>query len=88
MVLHCDWHETQEGRGRQFWKEEPGPCLGQMASVVAALKALPPVWARSEFVADLRTRLLDEAKIESTGRPDRRIHSTAGACGREQPPSE
>ena len=87
-ALHSAWHETQEGRGRQFWEEGPGPCLDQMASVVAALKALPPVRARSEFVADLRTRLLAEARSESIEGPDGRIHATAGVCGREQPPSE
>ena len=86
MALHRDWHETQEGRGRQFWDEAPRVSLDQIARVVAALSAVPPVWARSEFVAELRAQLLAEAASESSEGADVPIHSTAGVRRWEQQP--
>src|SRR5688500_16286514 len=58
MAFHCEWHATQQGRGRQYWEAAPEPSLDQLARVIAALEAVQPVSARPEFVADLRARLL------------------------------
>lgn len=61
MAFHREWHAAREGRGRQFWETGPDPSLDQLARVIAALEALPPVSARPEFVSGLRARLLAEA---------------------------
>lgn len=65
MGFHRDWHATQMGGGREFLETTSAPSVDQMLKLVAALKALPPVVARPEYVADLRARLVAEA---SSGR--------------------
>jgi hypothetical protein len=60
-AFHREWHATQAGHGRQYWEPLPDPSLDHLTRVIAALKALRPVSARPEFVADLRARLIADA---------------------------
>jgi len=59
--FHKLWHESQTGRPTQFFgHQDLDPELARMLQVVAALRAVPPVTARKEFVKDLRERLMAE----------------------------
>ena len=58
--FHKLWHENQTGRSTQFFGDQDvDPEVAQMLQVVAALRAVPLVTARTEFVKDLRERLTD-----------------------------
>lgn len=60
--FHKLWHETQTGRLTQFFGDQPVDReVTQLFQVVAALRAVSPVTARTEFVKDLRERLMAEA---------------------------
>lgn len=62
MGFHHDWHDAQIRRGPRFFEEaEDEPSVDQLLTVLAALKGVPKVSARPEFVAGLRERLLAEA---------------------------
>ena len=53
------WHESQTGRStRPFAIQDANPEVAQLLQTVAALRAIPPVTARAEFVNDLRERLM------------------------------
>lgn len=57
--FHKLWHESQAGRSTRFFDgRDVDLHVTQMLQVVAALRALPPVTARAEFVKDLRERLM------------------------------
>lgn len=59
--FHTLWHESQAGRSTQFFGDQDvNPDVAQMLQVVAGLRAVPPVKARTEFVKDLRERLMAE----------------------------
>lgn len=63
MHFHALWHESQAGRSTRFFCEpDVDPEVARILQVVAALRALPPVTARPEFVRELRERLVDEAR--------------------------
>lgn len=58
--FHKLWHESRAGRLTQFFGDQDvDPEVAQMLQVVAALRAVPLVTARTEFVKDLRERLTD-----------------------------
>ena len=61
MTFHVEWHATNEGHGTRFFEEAPEeqPSLEQLLSVIAALRAVPKISARPEFVATLRERLTE-----------------------------
>lgn len=60
--FHKLWHESQTGRSTQlFGDQHVDPEVTQLLQVVAALRAVSPVKARTEFVKDLRERLMAEA---------------------------
>lgn len=59
--FHRLWHENQTGRSKQFFcDQDVDPEVAQMLQVVAALCAVPLVTARTEFVKDLRERLMTD----------------------------
>lgn len=63
MRLHLDWHGAQEGGGTRFFElAADEPSLEQLVRVVAALKALSVNPPSAEFVAELRARLVAEAR--------------------------
>lgn len=60
--FHRLWHESQTGRSTQFFGDQHvDPEVTQLLQVVAAVRAVSPVTARTEFVKDLRERLMAEA---------------------------
>lgn len=61
MGFHVEWHAANDGHGTRFFEEaaEEQPSLEQLLSVIAALRAVPKVSARPEFVATLRERLTE-----------------------------
>jgi hypothetical protein len=61
MAFHVEWHATTDGHGTRFFEESPEeqPSLAQLLNVIAALRAVPKVSARPEFVATLRERLTE-----------------------------
>lgn len=61
MRIHLDWHASEDGPGEHFRESASEPSLDQVVRVIAALKALPPISARAEFVAKLRRRVLAAA---------------------------
>ena len=68
--FHKLWHESQTGRPTQFFgKRDLDPELAQLLHVVAALRAVPSVTARTEFVKDLRERLMAETLIHAGRSP-------------------
>lgn len=75
MELHVDWHRAQEGGGTRFFElAADEPSLDQLVRIVAALKAMSIDPACPEFVAELRARLVAEARTQPTLRlvtPDR-----------------
>jgi hypothetical protein len=74
MGFHRDWHDAQAGRGTRFFAEATDtdePSLEQVLTVIAALRAVPMVSARPEFVADLRERLVTEGPSDPQAVPDR-----------------
>lgn len=95
-AFHREWHATQAGRGRQYWETVPDPSLDHLARVIAALKAMPPVSARPDFVADLRARLIADATAKPLdplcgdrhrgpgGVPSRRLELVRDAPARPQ----
>lgn len=57
--FHKLWHQSQTGRSAQFFEDQNmDPEVAQMLQVVAALRSVPPVTARTKFVKDLRERLI------------------------------
>jgi hypothetical protein len=69
MHFHALWHESQAGRTTGFFREpDVDPEVARILQVVAALRALPPVTARPEFVRELRARLVNEA-LSRASRP-------------------
>lgn len=63
------WHERQASQSTQFFDDpQVDTDVTQMLQVVVALRAVSPVMARTEFVKDLRERLMAEA-LSGTGRP-------------------
>jgi hypothetical protein len=57
--FHKLWHQSQTGRSAQFFEDQyVDPAVAQMLQVVAALRSVPPVTARTKFVKDLRERLI------------------------------
>ena len=59
--FHKLWHESRAGRLTQFFGDQDvDPEVAQMLQVVAALRAVPLVTARTEFVKDLRGRLMTD----------------------------
>ncbi len=74
MGFHHDWHDAQIGRGPRFFGEAADePSLGQLLTVLAALKGVPKASARPEFVAGLRERLLAEAVTRPRGQETRTV---------------
>ncbi|GAB3769872.1 hypothetical protein GCM10027600_25260 [Nocardioides ginsengisegetis] len=67
MRFHRVWHETQADGSTRFFDQDVNPDIAQVLEAVAALRAVPPVSARAEFVEDLRARLMAEA-LETTPR--------------------
>lgn len=62
MHFHKAWHQSQTGRLTQLLGDQHvDPAVMQLLQVVAALRAVSPVTARTEFVKDLRERLMSEA---------------------------
>lgn len=60
--FHKLWHESQTGHLPQvFGDQHVAPEITQLLQIVAALRAISPVTARTEFVKDLRERLMAEA---------------------------
>lgn len=67
--FHKLWHESKRGRSTQFFGDQHvEPEVTQLLQVVAALRAVPPVAARTEFVKDLRARLMLET-LDRASRP-------------------
>lgn len=65
MGLHLDWHRAQDGSGTRFFElAADEPSLEQLLTVVAALKAVALDPASPAFVAELRARLVAEARIQ------------------------
>jgi hypothetical protein len=62
MHFHKAWHESQKGRLTPFLGDHHVDAeVTMLLQVVAALRAVAPVAARTEFVNDLRERLMSEA---------------------------
>jgi hypothetical protein len=61
MAFHVEWHAASDGHGTRFFEEstDEQPSLDQLLNVIAALRAVPQVSARPEFVATLRERLTE-----------------------------
>jgi len=58
-LFHKLWHQSQTGQSGEFFGDQDvDPEVTQMLQVVAALRSVPPVTARTEFVRDLRERLM------------------------------
>lgn len=58
--FHTLCHDGQTGRSTRFFGDQDvDPEFAQLLPVVAALRAVPPVTARTEFAKDLRERLMD-----------------------------
>ena len=73
--FHKLWHESQTGHLPQvFGDQHVAPEITQLLQVVAALRAVSPVTARTEFVKDLRERLVAEA----LNRASRTLSSVTG----------
>jgi hypothetical protein len=69
MHFHREWHASLEGRGKRLFNDEinGGRDLDfqQIVQMIAALRSVPSVEARPEFVQELRTRLVTE--VEAAG---------------------
>lgn len=86
MAFHREWHATEDGRGRQFWRTVRDPSLDQLVRVIAVLEAVPKVSARPEFVADLRARLMADATATVLSIPLNTAHgSRPMPAGRLEP---
>lgn len=67
--FHQLWHESQTGQSTPFFGDQnANPEVTRVLHMVAALRAVPPVRARAEFVKDLRARLVAETLIPASGR--------------------
>lgn len=65
--FHKLWHESQTGRSTQFFGEQDlDPAVAQLLQAVAAFRAVPPVTPRTEFVRDLRERLMAETPYRTS----------------------
>ena len=60
--FHQAWHEDQVRNAPRLFESPETIHLDWLLTVVAALKAMPPVDARHEFVAELRERLMTKAR--------------------------
>lgn len=66
--FHQLWHESQSGQSTPFFGDQVAdPEVTRLLQMVAALRAVPPVTARTEFVKDLRARLVAEL-LRASGR--------------------
>lgn len=67
--FHQLWHENQIGQPTPFFgDQDTDPEVTRLLQMVAALRAVPPVTARTKFVMDLRARLLAETLNRASGR--------------------
>lgn len=78
MHFHKLWHEHQTGRLTQFLGDQHADReVTQLLQVVAALGAVTPVAARTEFVKDLRERLMAGARAEALNPASRSLSPVA-----------
>lgn len=57
--FHKLWHDNQTGLSTRFFGDQDvDPPVSRLLQVAAALRAVPSVTARPEFVRDLRGRLM------------------------------